>query len=98
LEDSTASFRSREVFFYYCSNREDEPFEEATGVTKGGETIWGRLAMMQVKLGLTQKELMNTPWISLVMATNDFPWYDHKGKKVIRGKAASEYLDKYVSK
>jgi hypothetical protein len=57
--------------------------------------------MMQTKLGLTQKELMNTPWISLVMATNDFPYYSYekKDERVITDpKQAVDALEKYIKR
>ena len=49
--------------------------------------------MMRVKLGLTDKELMDSPWISLVIATNDFPWYDYKAKKGEDGKERIKVSD-----
>jgi hypothetical protein len=52
--------------------------------------------MMQVKLGLTKTELMKSPWISLIMATNDFPYYDHRAKRIIKGDQANEILNKYI--
>jgi hypothetical protein len=55
--------------------------------------------MMQTKLGLTQKELMSTPWISLVMATNDFPYYSYGKKNVITDqKLTAQALEKYIKK
>jgi hypothetical protein len=57
--------------------------------------------MMQVKLGLTQKEMMNTPWISLIMATNDFPYYQYKkgDKDVITDpKKTANALEKYIKR
>uniref|UniRef100_A0A6M3JUU5 Uncharacterized protein n=1 Tax=viral metagenome TaxID=1070528 RepID=A0A6M3JUU5_9ZZZZ len=39
---------------------------------------------------------MNKPWIALQLESADLPWYDYKGKKVITGKEASAYLNKYV--
>ena len=51
---------------------------------------------MRVKLGLTEKELMESSWISLQLQMYDYPYYDFKGKNIITGKAASEYLNKYV--
>jgi hypothetical protein len=47
---------------------------------------------MRVTLGLTDKELMDTPWISLIMATNDFPWYDYNGKKVINNPGTEDII------
>jgi hypothetical protein len=53
--------------------------------------------MMQTKLGLTQKEVMNTPWISLIIAINDFPYYHYKSKdEPITGKKAAEHLQQYI--
>jgi len=49
---------------------------------------------MRTKLGLTESELMNTSWISLCLQMYDFPYYDYKAKKVIRGDRS--ILDKYI--
>ena len=52
--------------------------------------------MYRTKLGLTEAELMNKSWISVVMETNDFPYYDFNAKKIITGSKANEILGKYV--
>ena len=65
-------------------------------MTRGGDSFWGRFAMYRTKLGLTEAELMNKSWISVVMETNDFPYYDFNAKKIITGSKANEILDKYV--
>jgi hypothetical protein len=52
--------------------------------------------MMRTKLGLTDTELMNMPWIALMIATNDFPWYDYKkgeSKKTIKVSDPSEIAE-----
>lgn len=55
--------------------------------------------MMRVKLGLTDKEIMNRPWIVTQIESADFPWYDSRMKKVITDKTeASAALDKYITK
>jgi hypothetical protein len=51
---------------------------------------------MRVKLGLTEKELMESSWISLQLQMYDYPYFDYKAKRVIKGKEASMILDKYV--
>jgi hypothetical protein len=51
---------------------------------------------MRVKLGLNEKELMESSWISLQLQMYDYPYYDYQAKNVITGKAASEYLNKYM--
>ena len=53
---------------------------------------------MRTKLGLSDRELMKSSWISLCLQSADFPYYDPKGKKYIRGKAALDVLNKYVTK
>jgi hypothetical protein len=53
---------------------------------------------MRVKLGLTEKELMNTSWISLQLQMYDYPYYDYKAKKVIEGDMANDYLSKIMTK
>ena len=77
------------------TDREVEHIEEK-GRIIGGQSIFGRLALMRVKLGLTERELMESSWISLQLQMYDYPYYDYSGKKVITGKSASEYLNKYV--
>lgn len=53
--------------------------------------------MMRVKLGLSDYEIMNRPWIVTQIESADFPWYDPKKKKVITDhKEASAVLDKYM--
>jgi len=52
---------------------------------------------MRVKLGLTEKELMESSWISLQLQMYDYPYYDYKAKKTITGEQANEILGKYVS-
>ena len=49
---------------------------------------------MRVKLGLTEKELMESSWISLQLQMYDYPYYDSKAKKVIYGNA--DILNKYI--
>lgn len=76
--------------------RENEPDEEG-GKTVGGESLFGRLALMRVKLNLTNEELMESSWISLQLQMYDYPYYDYKSKKTITGEKANSILDKYVS-
>jgi hypothetical protein len=51
---------------------------------------------MRVKLGLTEKELMESSWISLQLQMYDYPYYDCKAKKYIKGEQANAILDKYT--
>lgn len=51
---------------------------------------------MRVKLGLTEKELMESSWISLQLQMYDYPYWDYKAKKVITGEQAKGILNKYV--
>jgi hypothetical protein len=54
---------------------------------------------MRVKLGLTDKELMKSSWISLCLQMNDYPYFDYSDKEpVITGNAAREHLKKYTKK
>jgi len=77
------------------TDREVE-YPEEKGKIIGGESIFGRLALMRVKLGLTEKELMESSWISLQLQMYDYPYYEYSSKKVITGKKAEDYLAKYV--
>ena len=52
--------------------------------------------MYRTKLNLTDDEIMNKSWIALQLESADLPWYDYKGKKVITGARASEYLNNFV--
>lgn len=54
------------------------------------------MALMRVKLGLTEKELMESSWISLQLQMYDYPYWDYKAKKVITGEQAKGILNKYV--
>lgn len=36
--------------------------------------------MMRTKLGLNEKEMMDSTWISLQLQMSDFPSYDYKAK------------------
>jgi hypothetical protein len=51
---------------------------------------------MRVKLGLTEKELMESSWISLQLQMYDYPYYDVHAKNYIKGKQAEEILAKYI--
>ncbi len=53
---------------------------------------------MRVTLGLTDKELMKSSWISLQMQMYDFPYFDPKAKKTITGGEAEKALNKYMNK
>jgi hypothetical protein len=56
--------------------------------------------MMRTKLGLTDTELMNTPWIALTIAMNDFPWIKYKtteGKKDVKVND-QDFLNKMIGK
>lgn len=52
---------------------------------------------MRTKLGLTDAELMNKSWIALCLESADFPFYDPKAKRIIKGAKAAAILDKYMS-
>lgn len=66
---------------------------------RGGQSLAGILAMMRVKLGLTEQEILDRPWILTQIESSDLPWYDYKGKKVITSKAeANKILEKYYPK
>jgi len=77
------------------TDREVE-YPEEKGKIIGGESVFGRLALMRVKLGLTEKELMESSWISLQLQMYDYPYYEYSSKKVITGKKAEDYLNKYI--
>jgi len=80
----------------YGIGQKDKYTEEETGVAKGGVSLFGRLAMYRTKLHLTEEEVMNKSWIALQIESADLPWWDFKGKKVIIGKEANDYLEKYI--
>ena len=78
------------------TDRQSEP-DEGKGATVGGESLFGQVALMRVKLGLTNKELMNSSWISLQLQMYDYPYWDAKAKNIIKGKQANDILAKYIS-
>lgn len=49
---------------------------------------------MRVRLNLTDEELMNKAWIAVNLELRDLPYYDHKAKKILKGKSAGKMLDK----
>lgn len=53
---------------------------------------------MRSKLHLTDEEVMNKSWIALNLEMADFPWWNPKGKKFIKGKDATDILSKYMNK
>lgn len=89
--------RSFQFFFHFFTQRETEEAENDKGRVVGGESLFGRLAMMRTKLGLTESEIMNSSWIYLNLMMYDIPYYDYKGKEFVRGKKADEALKKYIS-
>ena len=62
--------------------------------------MWGKIAMYRTRLGLTEKELMRKPYISIIMELSDFPYYDYKAEgneiRVKSKEQADEILDKYI--
>jgi len=51
---------------------------------------------MRVTLGLTDREIMNRPWIVTQIESADFPWYNSKKKDRITVKKKDDArLDKY---
>jgi hypothetical protein len=53
--------------------------------------------MLRVKLGLSEDEIMNRPWILTQIESSDFPWYSSTKNKVIKSKKeADEHLSKYM--
>lgn len=64
---------------------------------EGGNTIASKIAMLRVRLGLTDKEIMDRPWILTQIESCDFPQWNPKAKKVITStEEADRYLDKYM--
>ena len=47
----------------------------------GGDTICGNIAMLRMKLGLSEKEIMERPWILTQIESADFPWFSSKKEK-----------------
>ena len=64
---------------------------------EGGNTLPSNLAMLRVKLGLSDKEIMSRPWILTQIESADFPNWNPKAKKVITStEEADELLKKYM--
>lgn len=63
----------------------------------GGNSLFGRIAMMRTKLGLSDEEIMNRPWIVTLLESTDLPWYDSEKEDVITDKnKANAILSKYM--
>lgn len=95
LENRCSAKRPIKLFFYYGIGEGGEQNEDdgrETGAVIGGETIFGRIAMMRSKLHLSEEEVMNKSWIALCLEMQDFPYYDPKAKRVITGAAADDFL------
>jgi hypothetical protein len=56
----------------------------------GGNSLPGQIAMMRVKLNLTDKEIMKRPWILTQMESADFPYWSSTKKNVIRVRKKSD--------
>lgn len=57
------------------------------------------MAMMRTRLGLTEKEIMNRPWILTQIESADLPYYSPKKKDVVvvkDKKKANDHLSKYM--
>ncbi len=81
MGDGYSTVRPLKLFFYYdISPRSEQTEEDGTGRTVGGDTIFGRLALIRSKLNLTENELMEKSWIALNLELIDFPYYDMKAK------------------
>ena len=55
--------------------------------------------MMRTRLGLTNKEIMNRPWILTQIESADLPYYSPKKKDVVvvkDKKKANDHLSKYM--
>ena len=74
---------SRTLFFYYDLNKRDDISEEEdeTGEQRGGQTIWGTLAIIQKTFKLTHEQVMwGDSWINLLIKMKDMPHYHMKTK------------------
>jgi hypothetical protein len=60
------------------------------------------MAMMRTKLGLSEKDILNSTWISLQMQMSDFPSYDYQKKdksvKITSKEQADEILTKFKNR
>ena len=99
MEYSSKKLKRSFFFEYYDLGKEPELDEEESGVgaMEGGNTICGNLAMLRVKLGLSEKEIMERPWILTQIESSDFPqWVANKKKTITNKEEADKYLDKYI--
>ncbi len=91
------------LFFYFGIGERDEQNDfdkriEQKGETKGGDTIFGRIALMRAKLHLTDEELMNSSWIALNLELGDYPYFDYEAEKKISKEDTGLALEKLLKK
>lgn len=56
------------------------------------------MALMRVKLNLTEKEILKKSWIGLNIEMKDFPYYDHNAKKIVTEEDSAKILEKLFGK
>ena len=84
MEHNYPSVKRCFFFEYYDLGKESEPDEKESGGIEGGKTFPSNIAMLRVKLGLSDKEIMSRPWILTQLESIDFPQYNPKLKKAIK--------------
>jgi len=98
FQDTAQTVRPRTFFFYYHIGERPPERTETTGAVVGGDTFFGKIALMRTKLHLSNDEVMTRSWIALNLEMADLPWWSPHAKKVIRGQAAIDHLKKYTNK
>ena len=84
MEHNYPSVKRSFFFEYYDLGKESEPDEKESGGIEGGKTFPSNIAMLRVKLGLSDKEIMSRPWILTQIESCDFPNYVPNKKKSIK--------------
>lgn len=96
MEHSSQKFRCIFFFQYYELGKEPQLDEKEEGGVDGGNVLPSNIAMLRIKLGLSDTEIMDRPWILTQIESCDFPQWNSKKKKIITDpKEASSILNKY---
>lgn len=91
-------FRPGGFFFHYGIGKRDG---QADGKIRGGDSLFGRLAVLQKTFGLSHTELLEESWIGLNLKMADMPYFDYESSDVIKitdKEQARNTLEKYKNR
>lgn len=89
------------LFFYYGVDRRDElsgeEDDDRTGENRGGESIWGTLALYRKTFKSSWHDtLWHESWINIIMQLRDLPYYHHFSRaeqERMKAKRKDDFLD-----